>query len=92
MEVTSEDSSQFIGWKKPVISVTVCLSSVSGSLSLHSMRQPASHGAIPAAVNQQAIIAFDDNVVSRREQQLSLMRSAPSQSVSGPIQANTIAS
>ncbi|XP_034538466.1 uncharacterized protein LOC117812036 isoform X1 [Notolabrus celidotus] len=56
------------------------------------MRQPASHTATPAAVNQQAIIAFDDNVVSRREQQLSLMRSAPSQSVSGPIRANTIAS
>lgn len=43
----------------------------------------------PADVNQQAITAFDDNVFSRREQQLSLMKSVPSQSVSRPIQANT---
>lgn len=89
MEVTIENSSS---WKKPVISVFLSLSHLYLGLLLHSMRQPGSHGAIPAAVNQQAIIAFDDNVVSQREQQLSLMRNAPSQSVSGPIWANTIAS
>lgn len=76
--------------------LAACDSSLSRSPSLSPQReaasQSASRGAVPAAVNQQAIIAFDDNVVSWQEQQLSLMRSAPSQSVSGPIQANTIAS
>lgn len=57
--------------------------------SLRPQHQPLIHCAIPAAVNQRAMIVFDDSVVQRREQQLSLTRNTPSQSVSEPIWANS---